>query len=717
MAEQRIVPRLSEWPRRRRARAHRHGNPRRGRGRACRAGARADGDRAADALGARAASSTAISTCCADTSRRLASPASRSSAITSTTIGAACRRRWACSTCSIRRPASRSRSSTPPDSPTCAPAPSPRSARSIWRGNRAGCWGTSARAAPRTGTCGCSTRCSTSTKSACIRAGRRAATASPHACRATSASPSSQPTTGNRACAAPTSSSRRRGSPQPEPLLETAWIKRGAFVVPYGTMSAVELSLTDIMDKLVVDDWGQCKAGQFGSLRAHVDAGKLSAATLHAELGEIVAGRKPGPRARRRDDAVLAPRPVAVRHRARVTRCCRRRSGWASASACAMREPTNVAMLIAETMLIANARMYAVNAAVAAAWRTLLEWVIARAGVAAKSSTIPRRNRCRRCGRGPMPRCVFMCGYPFATRADRSRAFSPRPFRRRARYGDAPVYCTDIVVRADSPMRGLDDAFGRRFAFTTEDSQSGYQAPRRLLAPFARRPRRHAVRARSRSVANAAPRRRGGPVGRTPTRARSTAISTTCCASTSLRSPRSLRVLASTPPTPIPPLVAAAATAARRSRAGLARRCWRWPTPTNLAAVRADAAAAQIRRPSARRTMRSCAQDARATDATGYAADRRRHELTPLRAAGRMDSSPHAAPTQSLPEPPMSLPTRCPDRRCRSPPSSSPRCQPRVRSASARRTSPSSSSSPRSTRRRSKPRESRSSARSTSAAR
>ena len=64
-------------------------------------------------------------------------------------------------------------------------------------------------------------------------------------------------------------------------------------------MSAVELSLTDIMDKLVVDDWGQCRGGPFGALRAHVEAGRLSEETLHAELGEIVAGRKPGPRARR----------------------------------------------------------------------------------------------------------------------------------------------------------------------------------------------------------------------------------------------------------------------------------------------------------------------------------------------------------------------------------------------------------------------------------
>jgi alanine dehydrogenase len=81
---------------------------------------------------------------------------------------------------------------------------------------------------------------------------------------------------------------------QPTPLLRTDWIKRGALVVPYGTMSAVELSLTDIMDKIVVDDWGQCKGGVFGSLRAHVEAGKLTEHTLHAELGEIVAGRKPG---------------------------------------------------------------------------------------------------------------------------------------------------------------------------------------------------------------------------------------------------------------------------------------------------------------------------------------------------------------------------------------------------------------------------------------
>lgn len=83
--------------------------------------------------------------------------------------------------------------------------------------------------------------------------------------------------------------------PEPTPMLKTDWIKRGALAIPYGTMSAVELSLTDIMDKMVVDDWGQCRKGlPFGALRQHVDSDRLTEQNLHAELGQIVAGLKPG---------------------------------------------------------------------------------------------------------------------------------------------------------------------------------------------------------------------------------------------------------------------------------------------------------------------------------------------------------------------------------------------------------------------------------------
>lgn len=80
----------------------------------------------------------------------------------------------------------------------------------------------------------------------------------------------------------------------PQPLLRTSAVRPGAFVVPYGTISAVEIDLLDVMDKVVVDDWREAQAGQFGALRRHIDTGRLTAESLHAELGQIVAGRKPG---------------------------------------------------------------------------------------------------------------------------------------------------------------------------------------------------------------------------------------------------------------------------------------------------------------------------------------------------------------------------------------------------------------------------------------
>jgi alanine dehydrogenase len=81
----------------------------------------------------------------------------------------------------------------------------------------------------------------------------------------------------------------------PEPVLRTSWIGEGALVVPYGTVSAVELDLLSVMDKVVVDDWEQCKAGgRFGALRPHVEQGLLTEENLHGELADVVVGRRPG---------------------------------------------------------------------------------------------------------------------------------------------------------------------------------------------------------------------------------------------------------------------------------------------------------------------------------------------------------------------------------------------------------------------------------------
>jgi ornithine cyclodeaminase len=88
----------------------------------------------------------------------------------------------------------------------------------------------------------------------------------------------------------------------PQPLFKTAWVKPGSLVIPYGTHSSVEDDLTDRMDKIVVDDWGQCLIGPFGCLRRHVDSGRVSHETIHGELGQICAGQLPG---RENDDETI----------------------------------------------------------------------------------------------------------------------------------------------------------------------------------------------------------------------------------------------------------------------------------------------------------------------------------------------------------------------------------------------------------------------------
>ena len=80
----------------------------------------------------------------------------------------------------------------------------------------------------------------------------------------------------------------------PQVLFETAWVKPGAIVIPYGTNSTVDDDFTDVMDKIVVDHWAQCLIGPFGCLRRHVDAGKVTEQSIHGEIGQICAGKKVG---------------------------------------------------------------------------------------------------------------------------------------------------------------------------------------------------------------------------------------------------------------------------------------------------------------------------------------------------------------------------------------------------------------------------------------
>ena len=117
--------------------------------------------------------------------------------------------------------------------------------------------------------------------------------------------------------------------------------------------------------------------------------------------------------------------------------------------------------------MFANARMYAINPAVAAAWRALLEWVAVRAEVDVEVIDYPAPAPLPSLWARPDAACVFMCGYPLSQAQPQPRVLAaPVPSPRR--YGGRPVYWTDIVVPVGSKITRLEETFGHRFAFTTE---------------------------------------------------------------------------------------------------------------------------------------------------------------------------------------------------------------------------------------------------------
>jgi hypothetical protein len=81
--------------------------------------------------------------------------------------------------------------------------------------------------------------------------------------------------------------------PEPQPYFLTEWVKKGAFVAPYSTMSAVELSLNDISRRRQVGPGDAARRDGRGGRREEA-----------------------GPRKRQRDQPVLAPRPQHLGHRA-----------------------------------------------------------------------------------------------------------------------------------------------------------------------------------------------------------------------------------------------------------------------------------------------------------------------------------------------------------------------------------------------------------------
>jgi ABC-type phosphate/phosphonate transport system substrate-binding protein len=134
-------------------------------------------------------------------------------------------------------------------------------------------------------------------------------------------------------------------------------------------------------------------------------------------------------------------------------------------------------------MPVANARMYSVAPAVKQAWKDVLGWALARAGLQWElldhAAPAPLSALWARADLG----CAMMCGLPYSQRSPRPTLVAA-PVPSPARYGGRPIYFTDIAVRADAPHRSLEDTFGGVVGYTLEDSMSGCVALRRHLLDY-----------------------------------------------------------------------------------------------------------------------------------------------------------------------------------------------------------------------------------------
>lgn len=144
------------------------------------------------------------------------------------------------------------------------------------------------------------------------------------------------------------------------------------------------------------------------------------------------------------------------------------------------------------------------------------------------------------------------CGYPL-THALRGRVRLVGTPCYSAAGCEGPLYSSAILVRAEDPAKVVADLAGRRAAFNTRDSQSGYSALRSAVAPWAERGRffggtieTRAHRLSMRAVGEGA-----------------ADVAAVDCVTFALAAPREragLRVLAHTTPVPGLPLVTALAT-------------------------------------------------------------------------------------------------------------------------------------------------------------
>ena len=227
--------------------------------------------------------------------------------------------------------------------------------------------------------------------------------------------------------------------------------------------------------------------------------------------------------------------------------------------------------------------MYSVSPAAGAVWRELLTGIVARAGVPVAVIEHPAPAPLEDLWSRTDQAAVFMCGLPYS-RARPQPVLIAAPIPSPAEFQGAPRYWSEFVVRRESALRTVQDAFGKRLALTVPGSQSGCVA---ALTDLMTAHRESAAGAEAPAPAEARAGQRAPLFSEiiaptiTPMGALSAVVDDAAdiapIDSYALRLLRkyradlaaAVRVVGQTAPTPIPPLVASATAASPQQLAAL----------------------------------------------------------------------------------------------------------------------------------------------------
>ena len=120
----------------------------------------------------------------------------------------------------------------------------------------------------------------------------------------------------------------------------------------------------------------------------------------------------------------------------------------------------------------------------------ITEYIGARLGISAEFIVdVPWQGRDSQLDAGRI-QVGWICGLPYVRKVDRADPqidLLAAPVMQGARYGDRPVYFSDVVVRSDSRFTTFPDLRGASWAYNEPGSHSGYNVVRYHLATLGER--------------------------------------------------------------------------------------------------------------------------------------------------------------------------------------------------------------------------------------